>query len=154
MRRFRFRLDRVLRVREVRERLGQARLAAAVGVELGELGRLHSLRQRLHAAGARLEARLASDARVGEVGARLAQIHRLGRDQAEQEGRLEQARRASQLRRTELVELWKAREILERLRRRRLEQHRMECLREDQVFLDEVGAARSGGARSARGGEV
>ena len=143
-RRFRFRLERVLRVSELREATGRERLLAALEARRHEEVRLEGVSRRLSDWRVRFDAAWHLAPPVGEVGARAGGLLRLAGERDGQSRRVAAARGEEAARRAELIRLWQRREVLARLRARRAGQHRVECLREEQRILDDIGGNRRG----------
>lgn len=144
MRRFRFRLERVLSLRRLRSQLQQQRVAvaqAAVRQAQDELRQAQAAYRQAsdglcqHEAGG-MTAALFEHGRL--------HLGRLADTVAAREGDVKAAQAALQ---AALADLSKARQdekALERLRERRWEEHRHETLRREQIQLDEIGVARLG----------
>lgn len=143
-RRFRFRLERVLRVSELREAAGRERLLAALEARRREEVRLEGVSRRLSDWRDRFGAAWCLAPAAGEVAARVGGLLRLAGERDGQSRRVAAARGEEAARRAELIRLWQRREVLARLRARRAGQHRVEGLREEQRILDDVGGNRRG----------
>lgn len=138
MARFRFRLQRVL---DLREQVVEARRVALAAA----LAREREVRQHLDALegemGRRLQA-LAVREREGVTVAELAPIRRylewLGQEREQAQTLLEAARAEVARRREELFRARQEARVLERLRERRLEQHRQDELRSELAQADDL----------------
>ncbi len=139
MKRFRFSLEQLLRVKELREQLAEAAVARA-GLEVQACrGRLDRLGEELAGAARQLEqfqqsaAPLAAWAAFFEQSSRLEQAVRVAEDElARAEAALQEARRARARLATEV-------EALNILRQQQLDLYRRECQAAEQQRLDEMG---------------
>lgn len=139
MKKFNFRLQRVIEVREVKKKQCQRELAGSQA----ELARREELlaeaARESQASSEGLRKALKSPSKAGQLMAlegwrnRQEQEVQARRDQTEEQ-RLEVDRR-----RAALILAAKEKKALDRLKERRLEEHRGETLREEQAFLDELG---------------
>lgn len=136
MRKFRFPLQRLLRLREQRERIARRDLAAAMA-EVAEIrGRLHVLQRSLQACREEIVADAPSSelAKALENGL-LANRKQLNRHMAEADKRAEQCRVAYREQQRDVT-------ALRRLRERRYAAWRTEMERESQAELDEMARVR------------
>ena len=145
MRRFRFRLERVLRLRRQWLRQERAQMAAALrALQAAEAScrQAHQARQRVLEATA---ARLWEDGRVGRLdGHELAEtvgvLEELSRRGAYWALERARAEKEAEERRARVVEAHKKVRVLELLKERRRMEHLREAEREERAVLDEVGA--------------
>lgn len=144
MRRFRFRLERLLGLRRLRTQLQQQQVAA---LRL----RLLEAEERLHEA--QDAYRQTSDSlcqrEVAGTTATLLQhgrlhLGRLAEAVAMQEGQVKAARTALLQAQADLAAARQAERALERLRERRWQQHQQEGIKHEQAQLDEISMARVG----------
>ena len=136
MRKFRFRLQRLLRLREQRERIARRELAAVMSEVAGIRGRLDVLEGSLQVCRGEIyaDASTAELARALEVGL-LANRKRLSRELREGERRAEQSRVAYRECQRDVA-------ALRRLREGRHTAWRIETERESQAELDEMARIR------------
>ncbi len=145
---FHFRLEPVLDVRRRREELVQGEYAQAIQAVAAQQERAVEARHRLAEAteamreGAQGPIHLLELRGLSEEIARLRRVAEHERDMAD---RLE---RIAEERREDLVRASRDREALDTLRRRALEQHRLEEIRREQIVLDELATRRA--ARAGR----
>jgi len=139
MRRFNFRLQRVMEIREMKEKDCQRELARSMEVLNREERQLQNIAGEFQASREGLRRALMKKCTAGLLnslnGWRNRQEDELKVQTAhtnEQKGRVDQKRSA-------LVTASKKKKVLERLRERRLEEHQTESQQEEQAFLDELG---------------
>ncbi len=143
MKRFQFRLDRVLGLRAAAERQQASVLGRAAGAEAER-------RERTEASQSRLESvEDQAGARTGEVAAGVLRAYGLALDAARSqvEADLTALHAAAQLREVEaakFAEARRARRVLERLRQRRAEDWAQDAARQEQGAMDEVALRRTG----------
>lgn len=139
MKRFRFTLDKVLRLRSQEMEQAKRALGLAVAAENAArhavLTAHEALTQRTEEA-RRLEASGLSAFAFGSLRAYLALLQR---ELEAAEAALLEARALTERRREELLKARRRERALERLKERRLEQYTLESLREEQKELDEYG---------------
>ena len=147
---FHFRLQRVLRVREVQEELALLRWReAAAAAQAADEAALRMRRARTHAA-----ERLGRDLHSGQISApAMIPAHAALDDMDRAAGRLERRARILERQAEELRRPFeeRRREVrgLERLRERRLSDWRREDLRKEIASMDEIASMRSKRPRSA-----
>lgn len=142
MRKFKFRLESVLKQREANERRLLREYAAArraLQVEEDELARRVHSRE---AAAARLREELTGRCRATELTALECFLECVAIDIRRQEARVEAAREIAEAKRLETIEAGKERKLVERLREKEWERYLAEYRRDEQKFLDEVGGSR------------
>ncbi|MEW6523407.1 MAG: flagellar export protein FliJ [Bacillota bacterium] len=139
MRAFRFELERVRRVRAVQEDAAQGRMALAIHAAEGERRRLQDLSGLQDQWRDQWMDRVAGLLDVEHVrwcrqqyAASVAAVRR-------QAGAVADAESCLESRRVELVEARKKRRLMDRLRERRLLEHRQRAERQEQRGLDEIG---------------
>ncbi len=157
MKRFRFRLQKLLEVKQLREDLRKQELAAAQRALERERAEL----ARLEAAWARALADLRDECRgtldVETIRLRHRHLALLGRRMIEREAAVQRLAREEAARREALVEARRGRLTVERLKERAYARYRLEAARVEQAFLDEVGTtryAREGGDDSNGSGGI
>lgn len=139
MRRFRFRFQRIL---EVKERIEEARriaLGEAIAVlnrERDRLEELHQIRRRYRQASAVLPA---APLDPGLLSLNVGYLQRLQREIGEQEERIRQVETVVEERRQRLLAASRDRRTYEILKEKALEAHREEQMRRERMHLDEVG---------------
>ncbi|RJP81652.1 MAG: flagellar export protein FliJ [Candidatus Zixiibacteriota bacterium] len=143
MKKFTFRLERVIEVRNVKKKECQKALAKSLEELSREEQELHSAVSRSQAGSEGLRRALQSPARAGD----LAGLEDWRRRQEEavqtQARRTEERRLEVDRRRGALVLAARDEKVLEQLKERRREEFQADCRREEQAFLDEV-AGRAG----------
>lgn len=139
MKRFNFRLQRVIEVRETKEKECQRDLARS----LEELNRQEDQLRRVLAESQRsqdgLRQALADRSNAGRLTALDRWRVRQGEVLRHQSDCTEKQRGDVDGKRKALVQASKEKKVLERLKERRLEEHRARNQREEQAFLDELG---------------
>ncbi len=142
MRRFQFRLERLLWHRRLQEELAEKGLAAALQAEREVSSALAGVREQAAAQAVRLREMLHQPTAGPEVGlhARFAAALEARRDHLAR--RQQEAMALSGERRSHLLEQRRAREVVLKLRERALARYRQEAGREDQRVLDETGSVR------------
>ena len=139
MKRFRFRFQRVLELKESVEESRKIALGEAVEVlnrEQLQLDRLQQTRQLyLEASRGAPAARLDSPL----LGLNASYLQRLQREIEEQKGHIGQVEAIVAERRERLLEATKERRVYEILKEKALEAHRKEQQRQERIQLDEVG---------------
>ncbi|MFA6109446.1 MAG: flagellar export protein FliJ [Candidatus Latescibacterota bacterium] len=139
MRRFRFRFQRIL---EVKERIEEARrialgeATAVLNRERDRLEALHQIRRRYRQASAVLTA---APLDPGFLSLNVGYLQRLQREIGEQEERIRQVEVVVEERRQRLLAASRDRRTYEILKEKALEAHREEQLRRERMQLDEVG---------------
>jgi len=144
VKRFRFRLERVLKLQRDRERLaetslGEALRATAASRERLEQSRMEFLREAEEARGIK---RKVPARDLVMWSSRLGNLRSVIRHRAEEVARAEER---EVMRREELLKHRRDRMVLERLRESRLIEHFKEGLREDQRAIDEMASQRHAG---------
>ncbi|MCS7172055.1 MAG: flagellar export protein FliJ [Armatimonadetes bacterium] len=139
MRRFRFRLEGLRRLRMIRERQARRELSDLLRALREAEVRLERARSEVREAEARV--REAQDARALRVAAAVLERARLGAVTAEQ--RMVEWRTQVEAAWARFLQVRTERQVVERLRERRLLQHRREEERREQVQADEAALLRS-----------
>lgn len=139
MKRFEFRFQRVLALKETLEEARRAELGAAVAVlnrEAEELRRLQEQRRDYRSRSERLPRAVLNPPLLA---INTSYLQRLQREIGEQGERLARAQGVVDERRRRLLAATKERRVFEILREKALEAHRREHNRQERIFLDEVG---------------
>ena len=145
---FKFPLQRLLELKSKREQVKARELADARRQELVEADRRDAL-MALHDAGSQQVAAGAEAAlSVGELVSMRHALTQLGEHLDAAEQRTDVARQNVDLRNGELSGAVQERQVLDRLRDRRLEQHRAEESQQDRTAMDAVALARFHSSRS------
>ena len=143
MQRFRFRLERLRRYRQLQAELAQQALAVAVREEASVTEALGAAERRVAEGARALRERLFAAATGADLA--LHSAYEMGLQQ--RRGQLEGERRLAQTRVTERRAGYAARqrgaEVVELLRREALERHRRDAEREEQALLDDIGSVRA-----------
>lgn len=154
MRRFQFRLDRVMGVRRNRERICQQELAMAHEVlRVGEedLARLEASET---ACAAAVRGQFSGVIRPVSIAGHLAYLRGLRRDAIHQQEVVDGLAAEVEEKRADLLRASQEKKVLENLRERRYLSYRKDLNRREQTFLDEVAQQRCGSIRSVvHGGE-
>ncbi|BDG59353.1 flagellar export protein FliJ [Caldinitratiruptor microaerophilus] len=138
MARFRFRLQRVLDLREQVVGVRRLALAAALAREREAREHLDALEGEMSRRLQDLAAREREGATVAELAPLRRYLERLGQEREQARTLLEAARAEVARRRDELVRARQEARVLERLRERRLQQHRQDELRSEQALADDL----------------
>ncbi|HHV54073.1 MAG TPA: flagellar export protein FliJ [Firmicutes bacterium] len=141
MRRFKFRLERVLRLREQEEEVEKQQLVLLFRQLQAAMEYAASCRRALNELERRFSETLRGEGRelsLGELVVFRARQEQLRREYRRAEGEVASWRERVAAQRERLLEAAKRREVLRRLRSRALEEYRMEWNREEQRVLDEV----------------
>lgn len=144
MRRFRFRLERLLGLRRLRTQLQQQQVAALRARLQEAEDRLHAAQQAYRATSDSLCQREAAGTTATLLKHGRLHLGRLAEAVAEQEGQVKAAQLALQQGLADLAAARQAERALERLRERRWRQHRYEGIKREQAQLDEISMARVG----------
>lgn len=139
MKRFRFSLERVLRLRSQETEQAKRALGAAIAAEEAARQVAEAARFALVQSTAGVHARERAGLTPFEFGSLRLHIVALQRRLEAAEAELTGAQALTRQRRQELMVARKKERALEKLRERRLEQHTLESLREEQKELDEYG---------------
>ncbi|MBY0231777.1 MAG: flagellar export protein FliJ [Gemmataceae bacterium] len=139
MKRFRFSLAPLLKVRELGERLAEGRLLAARRAVAACLERLAPLRQSLAELGQRLEEAQATGQPLADWPASFEQSSRLEAAIRAAEADLAKAEAGLRQAQAEWEQAARQVEVLETLRREQFGLHRLERQRQEQQRLDEAG---------------
>ena len=142
MKRFRFRLERVHRVREAVRKIKQVALARERMKAIQEEQRLASIVERVNRAEERIRVYAGGTFEVGGMVTASKALRSLERQERAQEEVVEAARRRVEEARQELLKARKDARVLERLKERRLARHTVEAMRAEQDSLDDIGALR------------
>lgn len=139
MKKFNFRLQRVIEIRETKKKECQRRLSSSQQELLSEEDRLkkcvlNSLRSQEG-----MRKALEASCKAGSLIALDSWIKRQDVELDMQSDRTKKQRHDVERKRKALVQASKEKKILERLKERRAEEHRAEVQREEQAFLDELG---------------
>ena len=142
MKRFQFRLQRVLDIKNVLEEQRKRELGEAYAMLVAEQERLQGIRKALSRA-----QRYAQQRPPRTSHELLMYDHfitqQLVRTEMQQKT-IDQVQRVVNTRREKLVAAYKDRKILDRLKERYTEQYRHEVVREDQSLIDEISSAKHG----------
>jgi flagellar export protein FliJ len=144
MRRFRFRLERLLGLRRLRTQLQKQQVAAARLRLLEAQDRLVEAQQAYRQTSDSLCQREIAGTTASLLEHGRLHLGRLAEAVAVHEGTVKAAGVALQQARAELSTARRAERALERLRERRWQQHRQEGLKREQAQLDEMSMARVG----------
>jgi flagellar protein FliJ len=139
MKKFNFRLQRVIEVREVKKKQCQRDLALSQEELTRREQLLEQAAEESRSSCERLRHALAAPARARELTALDGWRHRQAQEGVVQEAQTEEQRLEGDQRRAALILAAKDKKALERLKEHALEEHRGETLREEQAFLDELG---------------
>ena len=154
MKRFRFKFDRLRKIRERKEEAALLRLSLAQTNLAREEKLLADLADAVEGSGTQLSALMQEGAPVEML--RNADAFRTSASAAagRQKGTARQADEAAAEKRKEFREAHQDAEAMRRLHNRRREDHRKESLREMQRELDEIGARGAKGAGSRQAGHA
>lgn len=139
MKKFRFRLQRVLEVRAAKETACQRELARSVEELKREELRLQNAGSESKASGEGLRRALKKSCSAGNLIALDSWRIRKGEELKMQKARTRDRKNRVQQKRSTLIQASKDKKVLERLRQRRMEEHEAESRAEEQAFLDELG---------------
>ncbi len=139
MKKFRFPLEQVMEVREIKKKDCQRQLAKSVEELHQAEKKLQEAQENSHSSNEKLRQALQQSAHAGILTSLDRWRRRQEGEMLAQDQRTHQHREQVDHRRAALLLAAKEKRILERLRERRLEEHRDECLKEEQSFLDELG---------------
>lgn len=140
MKKFNFRLQRVLEVREAKETACQRDLARSVEELRREELRLQEAGSELEASSEGLRLALKKSDSAGNLVALDSWRIRKGEELKMQKARTRDRKNRVQQKRSTLIQASKDRKVLDRLRRRRMEEHEAESRAEEQAFMDELGS--------------
>lgn len=140
MKKFRFPLDQVLRVSEARVKLLRQEMARESARRDEEKKRLSETQRRYCEASRRLIEKETGSFTTGEAKEHRLHLDRVAEEVALCQGLVKAAEEAVRRCRERLVQARKREKSLQRLRERRLSEHRHETLREAQKELDDVAA--------------
>jgi len=143
MRRFSFRLQRVLDVKRIHEDRVKTELAALEARRRAEAGRLADMQRQRCGAQDTLRQRLMADWAPDDISRTYRYLELLDGQIAEQDMVLRAAERRKESKREELIAASKERKTLERLREVEQERHRKQSLKEGVKQLDEFASRRS-----------
>jgi len=139
MKKFKFRLQRVIEVRDVKKRQCQKELASSQE-ELAQREKLlEAASQESQASCEGLRRALKTAVKAGELTALDDWRNRQEEEVTMAAVKSEEQRQEVIRRRAALIIAAKEKKVLERLKERRLEEYRSEFLTEEQAFLDELG---------------
>ncbi len=139
MKRFNFRLQRVIDVRQSKEKECQRELSRSQQELLRQENRLQKCALESKKSREGLKKALERPSNIGKLIALDKWRNRQEDELDRQSDRTRKQQVVVEDKRKELVQASKEKKILERLRERRLEEHRMAVQREEQAFLDELG---------------
>lgn len=139
MRRFDFRLDRIIEVREVKKRECQRELAKSQRELQLEEERLRQVQEQSEASREGLRQALKKSAQAGLLATLDGWRRRQETQVMNQAQRTAAQRREMEQRRSDLIRADQEKKILDRLKEHAVEDYQAECLKEEQVFLDELG---------------
>ena len=139
MKRFNFRFQRILEIKERMEEARKIALGKVVAVSNLEQERLADLEQTrmLYRQGGRELLALQLDPSL--LSLNVSYLQRLQREIQEQRVRIQQVEKAVEEKRQELVEATKERRVYEILKERAVEDYRREQKRQERIMLDEIG---------------
>ena len=139
MKRFNFRFQRILKIKERMEEARKIALGKVIAVLNLEQERLADLEQTrmLYRQGGRELLALQLDPSL--LSLNVSYLQRLQREIQEQRVRIQQVEKAVEEKRQELVEATKERRVYEILKERAVEDYRREQKRQERIMLDEVG---------------
>jgi len=151
MKKFKFRLQRVLETKEGIEKQRQRELGAKQGELLRQQKKLSELKEELKEQNKSQREKVSGSASAGE----LVMLHRwqlqLEKQIVEQLVKVSTAEKAVEKARLVLVEASKERKVLEKLREKRFEEHKKISLSQEQNILDDVGGRMNNGSALENG---
>jgi flagellar FliJ protein len=139
MRRFDFRLDRIIEVREVKKRECQRELAKSQRELLREEELLQQAQAQSEASREGLRQALKKSAQAGLLAALDGWRKKQEAQVQNQAQRTLAQRREMEQRRNDLIKADQEKRILDRLKEHAVEDYQAECRKEEQAFLDELG---------------
>jgi len=149
MKKFKFRLEKVMDMRAEAERQRQMALAEARMKVEAEEQRLQSLHETVTSEKNAIELlRTGGAIKPREINAHYQYIRRLKLDIDHQRQNIFKAKQEQELRRQELLEAAKERKMLENLKDRQREAYMAEVNRKDQALIDDVAVTRFGKERT------
>jgi flagellar FliJ protein len=140
VKRFRFSLEKVLRLRAQETEQAKRALAQAMGAEAAAAEALSEARETLQHRTAEATAQERAGLVAAEFGALRNYLIFLQRQVEAAEAALGAAKALTQQRRLELLRARRRERALEKLRERRFAQYQLEAMREEQKELDEYGS--------------
>jgi flagellar FliJ protein len=143
MKKFNFRLQRVIDVREIKEKLAQRALGESLCTLKDLETQLDKELQASNRSAEKLRKALNGSIKITELNAMDRWRYLKEEDVQKQTTRTNEQRDVVDQKRQELIQAAKNKKILERLKEQRLEDHRNKSQKEEQSFLDELGS-RSG----------
>lgn len=142
MKKFKFRLENVLRYREAREQKQLREFAAAMRALDAEERELARLVEGRDDGASRLRAELGGRCRPDAIKGLESFLECREMEIADQQERVLAARRFAEKKRLELVEAGRERKLVEKLHDREWERYQLEVNRDEQKFMDEVSGSR------------
>lgn len=139
MKKFDFRLDRIIEVREVKKRECQRELAKSQRELLREEELLRQAQEQSEASREGLRQALKKSAQAGLLAALDGWRKKQETQLLNQAQRTTARRREMEQRRCDLLKADQEKKILDRLKEHAVEDYRAECQKEEQAFLDELG---------------
>lgn len=139
MKRFRFRLQRVMDAKLSEERLRQRELGEAQGLLLEQEEILRNLIEQLADEEVQQRQRIQGSMRAGDAVLHNSWYRELRTKIRTQNQEVDKASKLVEEARERLVEVSKEKRVLERLKERRQEEHRRASLTETQNMLDDIG---------------
>ena len=140
MKRFSFRLQQVMELRNQQERMRQQELAAAVRGEEAQHGQVARLREDRERCEGTVVASSRSRKGLSKILLYRAYHDRLSREIGEETLRLQKLEEETERRRETLIGASRERKTMETLRDRASAEHQQSERREDQAFMDETAA--------------
>ena len=139
MKRFNFRFQRILKIKERMEeacKIALGKVIAVLNLEQERLADLEQTRMLYRQGGQEL---LALQLDPSLLSLNVSYLQRLQREIQEQRMRIQQVEKAVEEKRQELMEATKERRVYEILKERAVEDYRREQKRQERIMLDEVG---------------
>ena len=152
MKRFNFRLQKVMELRQWNEKLTQQRMAEAKRRHEEARRVLEAAQTAVNSHESELAGRMNGDFAAGEAVAQLAYAGKLRGDVRENTEQLQEREVTLTQRRGELLEASRDRKAIEKLRDRRFIEHQNTVQRLEQAVLDEIGGQRHLKTKSDRQG--
>ncbi|MCB2198257.1 flagellar export protein FliJ [bacterium] len=151
MKRFRFRLQRVMDAKLSEERLRQRELGDAQGLLLEEERKLRTLIDQLADEEVQQRQRIQGSMRAGDAVLHNSWYRELRTRIRTQNLEVDKAAKLVEEARERLTEVSKEKRVLERLKERRQEEHRQATLSETQNMLDDIGTRKQTLEKGHRG---
>ena len=139
MKRFNFRFQRILEIKERMEETRKIALGKVVAVLNKEQERLADLEQTQMLCRQGGQELLSAQLDPSLLGLNMSYLQRLQREIREQQAQIQQVEKAVEEKRKELMEATKERRVYEILKERAGENYRRELKRQERIMLDEIG---------------